>query len=108
SEYFFTIITVIVVLILIGIGLLICIGNAWKLLNKKFNKWRKRICIHAPYEIDNETGSWVKISLRQMTNFLNDNRINFILEKKESSITKYPIVVNPYGGVYPEADLSSL
>lgn len=97
----------IIFLILFGIGLFEWIFFVWIFLKRAANKEKQKICIFAPYEIDSDTSSYVSISLRQLSEKLKANKINFSINKSESSFLKYPVVINPYGGSYPEKDVST-
>lgn len=93
--------------ILIGLGGVDTIIRINVYLHRHWNTWRKKILIYAPYEIDSETASWVNVSLRQLKNMLIDLSFVVAESKKESAIFKYPVVINPYGGVYPENNVAT-
>lgn len=104
-EYIFG---AIVALVLYGFGLVEGIFGLWVLINRKINNRRKKICIYAPYEIDDNNSSWINIYLAQFKKELDNKCIKYSITKRENSFSKYPIVINPYGGVYPEKDASTL
>lgn len=108
SSHLLAIGIIIVFLMLIGVGIIDGIIFVRIFFIRKINNFRRKICLYAPYEIDSETSSWIDVSQRQLLNLIIKNKINFAIIKKESSIFKYPVVVNPYGGVYPEKNASTL
>src|SRR5690606_23086965 len=64
--------------------------------------------ILSSYEIiEDFNSSWVKIKLADLYAILKKSRIRFRRIKKISSCNYYPIVINPYGGSYPEEDFES-
>lgn len=108
SQYTPWIISTIFVLILYGFGLVEGIFGLWVLINRKINNRRKKICIYAPYEINNKNSSWINVCLAQFKKELDNKCIKYSFKKTERSFSLYPIVINPYGGVYPEKDASTL
>lgn len=108
SNYFAWFVYFILFLILLGLGFFDWVKFAWIILNRKINKRRKKVCIYAPYEIDQETSSWINVSLRQIQNAIESEKIKVTTTKNEKNILRFPLVINPYGGVYPEKDLSTL
>ncbi|MFH1546300.1 MAG: hypothetical protein ABIE14_02905 [Patescibacteria group bacterium] len=102
------IIGVIAVLILFGIGITEHICNFWVFLCRKMNNRKNRIYFYAPYEINGNNSSWVDLSLCQITKYLKDNGTACVRGKKEKLIFRYPITINPYGGTYPEKNISQL
>jgi len=108
SQYTPWIIGTIFILILYGFGLFEGIFRIWVLVNRKINNSRKRICIYAPYEIEKNNSSWVNVYLAQLKIQIEKNHFNYSIKKDERSFSKYPIVINPYGGVFPEKNASTL
>ena len=108
SQYTSWIISTIFILILYGFGLFEGIFRIWVLVNRKINNSRKRICIYAPYEIEKNNSSWINIYLAQFKKELDNKCIKYSITKKENSFLRYPIVINPYGGAYPEKNASTL
>ncbi len=69
---------------------------------------KKKIGIYSPNEIiETKTSSWVGINLLELFHYL---KPNYKYEKitNEYQINEYPIIFNPYGGVYPEKDTEKL
>ena len=108
SQYTSWIISTIFILILYGFGLFEGIFGIWVLVNRKINNRRKIMCIYAPYEIDDNNSSWINIYLAQFKKELDNKCIKYSIKKTERSFSLYPIVINPYGGAYPEKDTSTL
>lgn len=108
SQYTSWIISTIFILILYGFGSFEGIFGIWVLVNRKINNIRKKICIYAPYEIENNNSSWVNVYLAQLKIQIEKSHFNYSFKKDERSFSKYPIVINPYGGVYPEKNASTL
>lgn len=97
-----------VILFLFGSGVLGFVYNIWILANRKWNTWLKKICIYGLYEIeDKKTSSWVYVPLKQIEELLKKTKIRYYRSKTERKIFKFPVVVNPYGGVYPENNIAS-
>jgi len=100
--------TLFIILFLVGIGLLrwalIFLMRATRAINKKTRK----VAIIYPYEVDNDNSSWIGVSFRQIRHVLKKGKILFSEIKNLNDFEKFPIVVNPYGGVYPEEDAFSL
>lgn len=74
------------------------------LINKKY----KRIGIFSPYEITAANSSWVNTSLEQLVAFLKINRLIHSSVVNLDRIVEFPVILNPYGGVYPERNVSTL
>jgi hypothetical protein len=106
SRHFWLVVIAILLLIFIGIGGIEFVCTTWIWLHRKFNNSRKRICIYAPYEIDSDTSSWIDLSLQQLEQTLKIEQIKYCIIKSEKSIEEFPITINPYGGVYPESNIS--
>lgn len=64
------------------------------------------IAIYAPVDIDSGTSSWVNISLRQMANTISVATKRYRIIKSDRYFWLFPVIINPYGGAYPESDLS--
>lgn len=73
-----------------------------------FNTQKKRIGVYAPYDIDTDTSSWINLSIRQLEQELKSQKIKYKKIVADNDFIKYPVIVNPYGGVYPENDISTL
>lgn len=95
-------------LFLVGVGSIEGIRKIYFILILMWNKKRKLIGIYAPYEIDDDNSSWVEFSNRQIEDILRRHKIDFSIFDSDNSFKKYPIIVNPYGGVYPENDIATL
>ncbi|MEK7154171.1 MAG: hypothetical protein AAB792_01300 [Patescibacteria group bacterium] len=103
-------------LVLISTVVLIFIGSGgWGLLRiTYFNvaRWRndrkKRMGIFSPYEIDANTSSWVNVSRRQIQSCLDKNRTPYKLLSDDNTFRKFGVIMNPFGGGYPENDVSEL
>lgn len=108
SQYVLCIIGAIFVLVLYGFGLFEGIFKVWVLIIREINDRRKKIFIYAPYEIDDSNSSWINVYLAQLKKELDTKCIKYSIKKKEISFSKYPIVINPYGGAYPEKNASTL
>lgn len=108
SKNIFFIIIVLIALIFYGAGFLDGMFSIYFWVSRKKNRFLKEICIYAPYEIDTDTSSWVDVSLRKISHILDSRNIRYSIDKKESVFKKHQIIVNPYGGVYPESDISNL
>lgn len=108
NKYLLLVIVLVVLLILIGVGLLgwlrILYLHCWLFVNTKVRK----ISFFAPYEIDSNNSSWVDVSLRQIFSETKKSKIKFNTIVRDKNFAKYPIIINPYGGVYPESNLYSL
>lgn len=107
-KYLLYILGIIIILILFGLGVFDGVPKIYLWLIRKKNKARKTICIYAPYEIDVEHSSWVGQSLDQLTKKISSSQIKFKVEKSENSFKKFPLIINPFGGVYPEKNTSNL
>lgn len=108
SSKLMRIISLIIFLLLVGSGFFEWIYAIWILFWRKINQIRKIAGIFAPYEIDNQTSSYITVSLRQLKEEFKKEKIKFEIIKEETKLNQYSIVVNPYGGVYPEKNLTEL
>lgn len=108
SEHLPVIAVLFFLLILIGLGLFEWLRNFFIYCALFINTKTKKAGLFAPYEIDSDNSSWVEASLRQMSNKLEKSKVKFTTITKDKKFSKYPIIINPYGGVYPENNLSSL
>ncbi len=108
SQIFLFIVFAIIFLIFLGIGGIEIIIKIWISINRKINNRKNEICIYAPYDIDIDTSSWVNISLRQFKQKMSDAKFKHCVKKSEKSFNLFPVVINPYGGVYPEVNTSNL
>ena len=108
SKHLLWIVVLILLLILVGVGLLDWIRTFYLYCVFFINKKTKRIGLFASYEVRSDNSSWVNVSLNQILNELTKSKVKFGIITKDKNFEKYPIVVNPYGGVYPETNLSSL
>lgn len=77
-------------------------------LIRNINRHSKNIGFFAPYEIDSDNSSWINVSLHQLKQKLLISKIHFSTFTKERLNNNYPVVLNPYGGVYPEKNLTTL
>jgi hypothetical protein len=97
----------IILLILIGTN---SFGVVFDLLIKivfAINKMQRLVAIHSPHDINSDTASWVGVNLDEIIETFKKEKIQFFV-LKSSSMSEFPIVVNPYGGVYPEKNISNL
>jgi hypothetical protein len=101
-------VVILMLLILFGMGIFDGLPSLFHRLIRNINRHLKKIGVFAPYDIDSDNSSWVNVSLRQLNQKLLLSKINFKVFNKEISFRDYPVVVNPYGGVYPEKNLSTL
>ncbi len=96
------------ILILIGIGFLdglrTVYGSVFRLINKRL----KRIAIFAPFELNQNKSSWVDIPLEDIYGQFDKEKLRFKKIENIKNIKKFPIILNPYGGLYPEEDLATL
>lgn len=93
----------IIAFIFIGSGLFDRFGRFIKKLIKAINQKRRRYAILSSYElIENHNSSWVKIKLTNLYTLFREKNIKIKKIDKISSCEYYPIVINPYGGSYPE------
>ncbi|MDB5161461.1 MAG: hypothetical protein JWO96_841 [Candidatus Saccharibacteria bacterium] len=97
-----------IILILIGVGLLEWLKSAVYWIIRKMNARLRRICIYAPYVINENNSSWIDGDLEAICNILNQKNIRHKVSKTERSFKAYAIIVNPFGGNYPEKDFSQL
>jgi hypothetical protein len=93
----------IVISILIGLGYGIWLLWPWK----QFNKNRGSIAIYAPYEVNESSASWVNIGLEEITSCLIKKGYVVKRTRRLFGSIFYPIIINPYGGAYPEHDLEN-
>lgn len=97
------------ILILYGIGLVEWLAALLLWGEKKLNIKRSSIGIYAPFDVKvGENSTWINVDVQTIANILKDNDIRSKIAKKENIFKKYQIVINPFGGVYPEKDLSQL
>lgn len=75
---------------------------------RQINARGKKIAVWAPYEIDDETSSWISISRQQVGKLLDDSGLKYKMISRDTEFGKYNIVLNPYGGSYPESDVTIL
>lgn len=69
-------------LLLVGLGLYEWLCNIINKIKFHNNLYIKRVCVYAPHEIDSDTSSWVKISLRQLFLLFKKNQLNTTLRIK--------------------------
>ena len=107
-DNLFNLVVALVVLMLYGIGTFgqLVIWLYW--IVNKVNQKLHFICIYAPYEIEPKNSSWVDLSLKKLEKILQDNDIKCRISKTEGAFKEYPVIINPYGGSYPELDFSAL
>jgi hypothetical protein len=108
GKHLSLIVIFIALLILVGIGLLDWIYIQCVHFVFFVNSKLRVVCIFAPYEITSDNSSWVDLSLRQIFESLKHSKIKFSVIGSQTNFKQYPVVINPYGGVYPERDLSAL
>ncbi len=100
---------VVLILIVVGSGLFDKFGYLVMLLSNKINRKIRRYAILAPFEIvENENSSWVSISINDFIELFRKNNIRVKKILNTSSLDKYPLVINPYGGSYPESNFHGL
>jgi hypothetical protein len=91
-------------------GFMAPLKGLWFCLGKSFNRKSRKIAIYAPFE--NKIGvnsTWIgDLEIREFSDLLQSKGIRNKRVTKESVFDRFPIVINPYGGVYPEEDLSTL
>lgn len=98
---------VLVVLIFLGVG---GIDRSYSFaldLWKHVNKSRRVVGIYAPFPIEGANSSWVSFEIRELEAFFRSKGVAYKLEKTERGFKRHKIMLNPYGGVYPEKDLSA-
>jgi hypothetical protein len=108
KERRFYLFILLLILILVGIGSLEGLRDIYSKLVLALNKKRKLVGIYTPYEIEEANSSWTNLSRKQLRNILKKHKINYGFFESDSSFKKYPIIVNPYGGVYPENNIATL
>ena len=108
SDNLFWIIILLSLLALYGFGMNDIVINCLYGLVTYINKKLKYICIYAPHEIDENNSSWVNIGTGNLKTFLIKKDVKCRVGKKETVFQEYPIIINPYGGVYPENNSSKL
>lgn len=108
SKNLSLVIIISLVFIFYGAGILDGALNLWFLIHKRKNKTLKKVCIYAPYDIDKDTSSWINVSLSQIKRKLDSEKIKYRISQKESDFQKFLIIINPYGGAYPENSISDL
>jgi len=97
-----------ILLVLYGLGLLEVLIKLCYMLVKKINNKLGIVCIYAPYEIGPGNSSWVNVNLKDLEQFLRNKKIKSIRGKTTKVFKEYPIIINPYGGAYPESEISHL
>lgn len=98
----------IIAFIFIGSGLFDSFGRFIKKSIRAINQKGHRYAILSPYElIENHNSSWVKIKLNNLNKLFRDKNIRIKNIEKISSCEYYPIVINPYGGSYPEENFEN-
>lgn len=97
-----------VILLLVGVGLIEWILEIYLSLILLLNKKGKLIGIYAPYEIDNDNSSWINLSERQLENMITRHKIRYCVFYSDRDFRKYPVIINPYGGAYPENNVATL
>lgn len=95
-------------LVALGINVDKWIAEAYTQIIYRFNKKRRRIGVFSPYEINEKNSSWVNVSLKQLFNTLRSAKVKFSQVASTGWIFEYPVIVNPYGGVYSEKNASTL
>ena len=93
-------------LLFIGLGGIEFFASIFSLLWCKVNKARRKIGVLAPYEISKRSSSWVGFSRRRLLDFLTESKVRFSRISVHQEMYEYPVILNPYGGVYPENDLA--
>lgn len=100
---------IVLILIFIGSGLFDKFSYQLIVLLNKINRKLKNYAILTPYEIsDSENSSWVNISINDFTELFGENNIRVKKILNTNSLDKYPLVINPYGGSYPESNFHEL
>ena len=94
-------------LVLYGIGSIDYLISARNWLQMRSNSKSKTVCLFAPFHKDENTSSWVKVTLGEIRELLTRKNIRCTISQDYSVFKRYPIVVNPYGGVYPDRDIST-
>jgi hypothetical protein len=97
-----------VLTLLIGIGFLDFLVFIYIYIQRRFNSWKRNVGIYAPYDIDDQTASWVSLSVRQISDLLKRSSMSYRIIQSDNELSRYPIILNPYGGAYPENNISSL
>jgi hypothetical protein len=95
-------------LILYGIGSIDYLITARNWLQMRANSKSKTVCLFAPFHKDERTSSWVDATLGEIQELLTRKKIRYAISQDYSVFKRYPIIINPYGGVYPERDISTL
>lgn len=95
-------------LALYGIGLIDWIAILAYRVIRTSNQKKEKIAILLPYAKERTNFTWVDVSLKDMTDLLTRKGIKYQIEIRDNAFKKQGIVMNPYGGVYPENDLSKL
>lgn len=102
-------ILVILLLTLYGYGALELIVKMLFWIVNKINLWSGEISIHAPYEVDESlNASWISVKICDLVASLKKNNIKVRVVKSIRVFSECPVIINPYGGVYPETDFSNL
>lgn len=96
-----------IILLLVGVGFFEWLHGIYLKIWRWIYSKSKTVALYAPYDIDGNTASWVNLSIRQIEQKLHQQKIKFS-RIYANNFAKYPVVVNPYGGVYPEIDISKL
>lgn len=99
---------VIGMLLLWGIGIAEWIPRLLYWIVRKINQRCHYVCIYAPYEIKPNNSSWVEVKLEKIVGILKDNKVRYRIHRNDSAFKEYPIILNPYGGTYPENNISTL
>lgn len=108
ASHIFYVLLLLLFLLFYGVGIFDAIDKflnkiVW-FVNYKFNY----ICIFAPYKITEKNSSWVDLTLDEIISIFKRNKKTIGIFKSSSVFKQFPVVVNPYGGVYPESDISNL
>lgn len=97
-----------ILLLLIGLGLFDWITSLLFWLVRLMNKRAGYFSIYAPYEVLDDNSSWVGIKVKDICKILEGQGIKSRISKSNHCFKEYPIILNPYGGVYPEENVSNL
>lgn len=108
GKYSIHIITLILFFLLLGMGLFEWPYKLYQVIRKFINVKRKTIAIFAPYNITMQNSSWLEISYDDISKLFKNKGLRYKRERKESVYDFYKIIVNPYGGTYPENNISNL
>ena len=85
-----------------------------RFLDNLYTAWRRSkndddftIGIFAPFHINEMNSSWVNFSLQDLSSFLQKRKQKHSFLLTEKQLNNFSVILNPYGGVYPEENIEN-